>query len=110
MGPRSSLSVRFECGSAQTAFFLKAESDDFKSINTDESWKVFKNPAYKPISYYEMLFRERWFYGFYACGPGDELNASEYPWGWETAEYDDGIWPDAEMLEFDGNKKTATTS
>lgn len=89
--------------SAQTAFFLKAENDDFNQLNTNSGWKVFKNPAYQPISYYEMLFKERWFYGFYACGPGDEVDASSYPWGWEKAEYDDASWLTAEKLEFNGN-------
>ena len=57
--------------SVQTAFFLETKNDSFNELNTNESWKVLKNPAYKPVSYYDMLFKERWFYGFYACGPGD---------------------------------------
>ena len=88
--------------SVQTAFFLKAENDDFNNLNTDESWKVLKNPAYKPVSYYEMLFKERWFYGFYACGPGDEIKASGYPWNWENVDYDDSNWLTPEKLEFNG--------
>jgi alpha-L-rhamnosidase len=88
--------------SVQTAFFLKAEDDAFNELNSDESWKVLKNMAYQPISYYEMLFKERWFYGFYACGPGDEVDASSYPWSWEQAEYDDSEWVTAENLEFQG--------
>lgn len=88
--------------SAQTAFFLKAENKDFNELNTNTKWKVLKNPAYKPISYYEMLFKDRWFYGFYACGPGDNVDASQFPWGWEQIEYDDSSWMFAERLEFDG--------
>lgn len=88
--------------SAQTAFFLKSEDDKFSYINTDESWLTYKNPAYKPVSYYEMLFKERWFYGFYACGPGDDVNAKVYPWTWEKQEFDDSNWLNAEVLQFDG--------
>jgi len=85
----------------QTAFMLSAENEEFSEINTDTEWKVFKNPAYEVISYYEMLFRERWFYGFYACGGGDEVFADKYPWGWETPAFDDSKWLPAEPLVFD---------
>src|SRR6056297_1919352 len=50
--------------SAQTAFMLRAEEEKFSFLNTGPDWKVYKNQAYKVISYYEMLFREPWFYGF----------------------------------------------
>ena len=86
--------------SSQTAFFLKAENDDFNKLNTNESWKVLKNLAFKPVSYYEMLVKERWFWGFYACGAGDEVKASIYPWGWEFVNYDDSDWLMAEILDF----------
>jgi alpha-L-rhamnosidase len=85
---------------AQTAFMLRAEEEKFNFLNTDASWKVFKNPAYTVISYYEMLFRERWFYGFYACGGGDEVFADKYPWGWETIDFNDSGWLAAEPLSF----------
>jgi hypothetical protein len=88
--------------SAQTAFFLKSEDDGFKSINTDVSWLTYKNPAYQPVSYYEMLFKDRWFYGYYACGPGDNVDASKYPWDWENVDFDDSSWLRSEFLSFDG--------
>ena len=88
--------------SAQTAFFLKSEEERHSNINTNASWLTFKNPAYEPVSYYEMLFKERWFYGYYACGPGDDVHADKYPWGWENSDFDAGSWLNAEVLEFDG--------
>lgn len=88
--------------SAQTAFFLKSEDNAFNFINTDASWLTYKNLAYKPVSYYEMLFKERWFYGYYACGPGDDVSGEKYPWGWENNDFDDSDWVSAEALEFDG--------
>jgi hypothetical protein len=84
----------------QTAFMLRAEDEKFSFLNTGSGWKTYKNPAYKVISYYEMLFRERWFYGFYACGGGDEVFADKYPWGWETSAFDDSNWLVAEPLLF----------
>ena len=85
----------------QTAFMLRTENEEFSFLNTDNGWKTYKNPAYKVISYDEMLFNERWFYGFYACGGGDEVFAEKYPWGWETTGFDDNNWLAAESLEFD---------
>ncbi|WP_372947253.1 alpha-L-rhamnosidase C-terminal domain-containing protein [Mariniphaga sp.] len=87
--------------SVQTAFMLQSEEEKFSFLNTGPNWKVYKNPAYEVISYYEMLFRERWFYGFYACGGGDEVVAEKYPWGWETSGFDDSDWLSAQPLVFD---------
>jgi len=89
--------------SVQTAFMLRAEDPIHQGINSDKNWKVFKNQAYTPVSYYEMLFRERWFYGYYACGPGDRVKAEEHPWGWETVDFDDSEWQVAELLRFEAN-------
>ncbi len=87
--------------SVQTAFMLQAENNKFDKVNTNVGWKVYKNPAYKIISYNEMLFKERWFYGFYACGGGDEVFANKYPWDWEILGFDDNNWLPAEPLVFD---------
>jgi alpha-L-rhamnosidase len=88
--------------SVQTAFLLRSEEEQYAEINTGKSWKVLKNQAYAPVSYYEMLFKERWFYGFYACGPGDHVIAELYPWRWEMPDFDDTAWRYAEELSFDG--------
>lgn len=88
--------------SAQTAFMLRSELSEFEMLNTSSGWKVFKNPAYKVISYQEMLFMERWFYGFYACGGGDDVDGKLYPWGWEQVDFDDSSWLVPEQLSFEG--------
>jgi hypothetical protein len=89
---------------AQTAFLLRAENAADSIVNTNASWKVLKNNAYKPISMYEMIYKTPWFYGFYACGAGDNVNAKQYPWDWEKADFDDSQWENAELLEFNGNE------
>ena len=88
--------------SVQTAFMFRAEDENFGRLNSGPEWKVYKNPAYRVISYNKMIFQDRWFYGFYACGGGDDVNASEYPWGWETIGYNDDHWLKPEVLEFEG--------
>ncbi len=87
---------------AQTAFLLRAVDDQFLFLNTDENWKTFKNPAYDPIWYEELNLRE-WLRGYYAVGPGDEVFADRYPWGWEQVEFDDSAWLIPEILDFNGS-------
>jgi alpha-L-rhamnosidase len=89
--------------SVQTAFMLRSEKSDFNRVNTNPSWKVLKNPAYNVISYEEMIFKNRWYYGFYACGGGDDVDGNLFPWGWELADFDDSKWMTSESLQFDGN-------
>ncbi len=47
-----------------------------------------------------MIHDHRWFKGYYACGPGDDLDAEIYPWGWESPSFDDSTWVTAEVLSF----------
>jgi len=88
--------------SVQTAFMLRFENLSFSSINTDSNWKVFKDPSYRGISYHEMLYKEPWVYGFYACGEGDDVFGKKYPWGWEMSGFDDSHWLASEELDFNG--------
>ncbi|MFV0379120.1 MAG: alpha-L-rhamnosidase C-terminal domain-containing protein [Mangrovibacterium sp.] len=87
--------------SVQSAFMLETEDDRFAALNTGNHWKVFKNPAYQVISYNEMIYKNPWVYGFYACGGGDELEAKKYPWAWEKPDFDDSAWLNAEALFFE---------
>ncbi|MCD7852133.1 MAG: family 78 glycoside hydrolase catalytic domain [Parabacteroides sp.] len=56
-------------------------------VNTDPSWKVYQNPAYAP----SVENRQD-------VGCADVVDASLYPWGWETADYDDSAWKEAVQL------------
>ncbi len=89
--------------SVQTAFMLRAVDPGYSDLNSDESWLTYQNPAYTPVTYQEMLFDDRWFYGYYACGPGDRVDGAKYPWGWEKPSFDDSLWKAAEVLRFEGS-------
>ena len=88
--------------SVQTAFMLRAENEAYSNLNTDSTWKVLKSQAYKVISYNELLYKKPWFWGFYACGSGDEVFGNQYPWGWEKPGFDDHAWLASEPLHFEG--------
>ncbi len=87
---------------AQTAFLFRTSDPSYKFLNSDTTWKFYKNPAYNPIWYNQLKIGE-WMRGYYAVGPGDEVFASKYPWGWEKVDYDDSQWIKPEILNFDGN-------
>jgi len=89
--------------SAQTAFYIDVENEDHTTLRTDKNWKTYENQSYSPVTYQEMLRDERWFYGYYACGPGDDVDAEKYPWGWENPGFDDSDWVPSEILNFEGN-------
>lgn len=87
----------------QTAFLFRTENPAYANLNSDSNWKVYHNPAYSPVTYQEMLFDDRWFYGYYACGPGDRVDASKYPWGWKSLDFDDSDWVSPEVLIFESS-------
>lgn len=89
--------------SAQTAFYLDVEDNNYANLRTDDTWKTYENSSYSPVSYQEMIYEERWFHGYYACGPGDDLSMEKYPWGWEREDFDDSHWHQSEILTFEGN-------
>ncbi len=74
--------------SNQTAFVLQGDGDAEKIINTGNSWKVFHNTSYTPCST-DNGSRLR---TYMVIGPGDQVDAASYPWGWEQPAYNDSSW------------------
>ncbi len=71
----------------KTAFIMAGNSQLESIVNTDESWLVYKNESYKPITgFMEQLNT------FTVVGPGDYLDGNRYPWNWEQLNYDDSNW------------------
>lgn len=73
--------------SKKTAFVLCTKNKDYEnSINTGlANWKCIQNNAYSPID----PKITNW---YFVAGFGDKIDASNYPWGWETEEYNDTHW------------------
>jgi hypothetical protein len=77
--------------SNQTAFLVQGDSVREEIINTDQSWKVMRDSAYEPCSTDAGgVLRS-----YYVVGPGDEVDGSRYPWGWEQPGYGDQGWAQA---------------
>jgi alpha-L-rhamnosidase len=71
--------------SNQTAFVLQGNGDAEKIANSNTTWKVLRDTAYSPCST-DAGTRLR---SYVVVGPGDQVNAAHYPWGWEQPAYKD---------------------
>jgi len=67
-------------------FFLQGESSSILNTGTGD-WRAFVNPAYSPLKSKVN--------GYFALGDFEQMDARLYPWGWETAAFDDHAWPKA---------------
>lgn len=77
----------------ETAFILQGNTDAEAFVNTNQDWKVWQNTAYSPLSIDWRLI-----HSFIVVGPADRVEAVQYPWGWETPNFDDSAWPPAREL------------
>ena len=74
--------------SIKTAFILQGNSEVEEVVNTNQSWKVMRNEAYQRPDVHSLG-------QFIVVGPGDKVDASLFPWGWELPTFDDTQWPSA---------------
>ncbi|QJD77661.1 family 78 glycoside hydrolase catalytic domain [Spirosoma rhododendri] len=81
--------------SYQTGFIVQGDTDAEKSANTDSGWKSYQNRAYSPIKNDIPKLRT-----YIVVGDGDRVDAAQYPWSWEQANYDDAAWKPAQQLWF----------
>lgn len=77
----------------RTGFLLVAGDKAQALVDSGPGWKVFHDPAY---SFARVLPPDDG--GYYAAAPGEVVDASLYPWGWERPGYDDSAWPAAKAL------------
>ncbi len=74
----------------QTGFILQSDAGGQDvSISTGiTDWKVARNNAYSYIPFTSDSLR-----AYYCAGPGEKINSSLYPWGWNETGFDDSAWP-----------------
>ena len=73
----------------KTAFIVQGNTDIEEVLNTGESWKVYKNNAYNPPIALSTIT---------VIGPGDDVDGSKYPYGWELIDFDDSNWKNCRIL------------
>jgi alpha-L-rhamnosidase len=72
---------------SETALIVQGDTAAEEIVNTDDSWKVYKSRAVSLIPLSEEKIG-----GYLAVGAGEQVDAAQYPWGWETPAYDDSAW------------------
>lgn len=80
--------------SNQTAFLIQGNTESEKEINTNSGWKVLKSTAYIPCS----LDNGERLKAYMVVGPGDQVDGTQYLWGWEKPGYNDTLWEKAQEI------------
>ncbi len=70
--------------SHRTGFLLQGDGGLEAVANTGPEWKVLRDLGYKMIPVRLQTY--------YAAPPGEEVDGSLYPWGWEGIDYSDESW------------------
>ncbi|MFB3904832.1 MAG: alpha-L-rhamnosidase C-terminal domain-containing protein [Acidobacteriota bacterium] len=78
--------------SSRTGFLLQGNTAGESLVNTPSGWKTLPNRAYSPAPPEDNLQT------YIVIGPEEKLDASVYPWGWETSDFDDSGWTEVETL------------
>ena len=73
--------------SRRTAFLLQGDGPTEAAVNTGPEWKVLRNDGYAAIP-----VRGPAAGGYYASPPGEAVDGSRYPWGWEELDFADEGW------------------
>ena len=74
--------------SHRTGFLIQGNSAvEAALVNTGVGWKLLRDSAHAPIPITTASMGN-----YYAAAPGDSIDASRYPWGWERPEYADAAW------------------
>jgi alpha-L-rhamnosidase len=74
--------------SIKTAFIVQGNSPAEEIVNSGTSWKVIKDKSYSPAPASSIETSGQ----FVVVGPCDRVDASLYPWDWETPDYNDNSW------------------
>lgn len=82
--------------SLRTGFILDGEGEA-SAIATNDTWKAAQDGSYSPL-------RVR-VYGYYAAGPGENVEMEKYLKDWQSPDFDDSNWKAAQAL-FPGVPKT----
>lgn len=81
----------------RTALIVQGDDSMSSVVNTNPSWKYILNKSVSPL-----VFKPgdpNLFYHYYAAGPLEKVDASQYPWGWEMPGYDDKNWNSSSATE-----------
>ena len=71
----------------RTAFLLESEAAGAASTSTPEGWQVEIEPGHAPRDRSSVTARE-----YMASGPGEQIDAAQYDWNWNSPEDSSPAW------------------
>jgi len=71
-----------------TGFILQGHTQTEEEINTNSSWKCYRDSAYVPIPVVLV-------HSYYAAGPGEQIKMELHPKNWQQVDFDDSKWQPA---------------
>ena len=77
--------------SGQTGFMIQGNTKDENILNSDTSWVVMKDTAYKPIP---VIMNQ-----YYVAGAGEEFDCEKHPWNWMDKDFNTSGWKHAQEVE-----------
>jgi alpha-L-rhamnosidase len=81
----------------ETGFLLEGDAAPADQVNTDRSWRVIASTAFKMIPVGDQTRHV-----YTVVGPGERIDGTQYPWGWQQVNYDDSRWQNAVELTHAG--------
>ena len=79
----------------RTGFLLQGDTAAERIADTGPSWKVMRADAYTPFQADRAALRT-----FVVVSRGDQLEAGNFPWGWQEPGFDDTGWSAARTFDF----------
>lgn len=73
--------------SDRTAFLLESEAGGDAGISTPDGWMVEEEPGQRALDRKSVTLE-----AYMAAGPGEEIDAAKYDWGWDAAQVSGGNW------------------
>lgn len=83
--------------SFHTGFILQGHTKTEEILNTDSTWKCYRDSAYVPLPVVLV-------HSYYAAGPGEQITMKLHPRNWQQADFDDSKWKSALKVS-DGTPK-----
>ncbi len=78
---------------AETGFLLQGDTASERIVDTGPQWKCLtsRSSSILPVTHEEMR-------GYFVAGPGEKVDGQLHAWNWETQEFDDGGWLQAQVI------------
>jgi alpha-L-rhamnosidase len=77
----------------ETGLIVQGNGETEVAVNTNTSWKAFRNGAVEMIPLDRKTST-----GYTVVGPGEKIDGAKYPWGWERLEFEDSGWKSAAAI------------